>query len=251
MENKITWISIAYVIIFSMTFAYADTIYTKDGEVINAKIVDETDKTVWYEAQSGRVGISKDSVSKIEKSDGTISKHSPNFEKIESINQEISQPDYIEVFEETEHNQDREVMGIEGKISISMDKMEPPYDMEFVNKLEQGEPYVGTFKHPFTGEMLERKVVGMEGDKCIYIEEMPNGGRMECKFSPSQRKAAAQFYKDELVRKPRIATTEFEFDSAAGKQKTTYTVDGKEVENPLQEALENGVCVIKGYGQNE
>lgn len=32
-----------------------------------------------------------------------------------------------------------------------------------------------------------------------------------------------------------------------GKQKTTYTINGKVVDNPFQEAMNSGVCVISGY----
>lgn len=249
MEKKIMWISVVYFIFSSITLVCADTIYTKDGEVINAKIVNETGKTIWYEAQGGRVGIAKDSVARIEKSDGAFSKNSPNFRNAESIEQDISQPDYIEVFEERWNDQDQEAEGIKENIAVTMDEPEPPYDMEFIDKLERGVPYVGTFKHPFTGETLKREIIGIEGDKCVYIEEMPGGGRMECRYSESQRGAVAKYYKDILSSKSWETDAHLTPDKETTK--ITYKIDGKEVENPLQEAIDSGACVIKGYGQNE
>lgn len=118
--------------------------------------------------------------------------------------------------------------------------------LTFSEKLEKGEPYSGKFMHPFTGEMMEKEIVGMTDDgKCLYIEEMPNGGKMECRFSPESRKAVAQYYED-------IAKSQsFGFDVTISpddeKQSNKYTINGKEVENPLQECLSNGECVISGY----
>ena len=117
--------------------------------------------------------------------------------------------------------------------------------LTLADKLEKGEPYLTKFKHPFTGEMLEKKVVGIVDNKCLYVEEMPNGGKMECRYSPESRKAVAQYYRDlansESYRtKARISLTD-------GKQKVKYTINGKEVKNPLEECLKNGECIISGY----
>ena len=78
-----------------------------------------------------------------------------------------------------------------------------------------------------------------------YVEQMPNGGKMECKYVESDRITVAQYYKD-------MANAESEEVNISGnlfneKPKITYKVNGKEVENPLQAALNNGTCVISGY----
>ena len=113
----------------------------------------------------------------------------------------------------------------------------------FAQKLEKGEPHLMKFKHPFTGEDLEREIIGIVDGKCEYTEGMPNGGKLECHYSPESRKAVAQYYRD-LSNSDSSGTKV----SLSGEvQKTTYTIDGKEVENPLQECLKNGECLISGY----
>jgi len=94
-------------------------------------------------------------------------------------------------------------------------------------------------------ETLEKEILGIIAGKCNYIEQMPNGGKMECKYTENERKAVSQYYKD--VEAAESFGTGTNVDLGSGKQKTTYTIDGKEVENPLQEAMNNGVCVISGY----
>jgi hypothetical protein len=62
---------------FIATVSLAETIYTKDEKTINARIVDVTKNTIWYETVGGRAGITRDSVSKILNDDGTVSQYSP------------------------------------------------------------------------------------------------------------------------------------------------------------------------------
>lgn len=61
---------------------YAETIYTKDGETINVKIVSKTPNTIWYETAaggtSGKLGISVDRVSRILNDNGSVSDYSPD-----------------------------------------------------------------------------------------------------------------------------------------------------------------------------
>lgn len=68
---------------------------------------------------------------------------------------------------------------------------------------------------------------------------------MECKYSESERIAVAQYYKD--VATAESVGTSANADLGSGKLKTTYTINGKVVDNPLQEATNSGVCVISGY----
>jgi len=113
---------------------------------------------------------------------------------------------------------------------------------EFADKLEKCEVYSCKFTHPFTGDILEKKIIGEEEGKCHYIEEMPNNGKMECKYSPDQRKAIAQFTKDSASAEVRT-----EVSATLEGAQTKYYIDGKEVENPMQEVLDSGACVISGY----
>ena len=43
------------------------------------------------------------------------------------------------------------------------------------------------------------------------------------------------------------AGTNVNVNLGSGEQKTTYTIDGKIVENPLQEAMNSGMCAVSGY----
>lgn len=116
----------------------------------------------------------------------------------------------------------------------------------FPDKLERCDAYECKFKHPFTGGIMKRRILVEEGGKCLYIEEMPNGGRMECRFSSDQRKAAAQYYRTTLSAES--IRTKSKIDPSTGKTITTTIVDGKAIRNVLMEALNNGDCVILGYG---
>lgn len=118
-------------------------------------------------------------------------------------------------------------------------------EIVFADKLSSCTKYKTTFKHPLTGETLEKEVLGIVSGKCDYVEQMPNGGKMECKYSESERIAVAQYYKD--VASAESAGTSVNADLGSGEQKTTYTINGKVVDNPLQEFMNSGVCVITGY----
>jgi len=55
---------------------YSETIYTKEGEEIQAKITEVTESTVWYEHTSGDmteyIGIDRTDVKKILNDDGSV-----------------------------------------------------------------------------------------------------------------------------------------------------------------------------------
>lgn len=114
----------------------------------------------------------------------------------------------------------------------------------FPTKLDSCTKYKCQFIHLFTGETMTKEILGIIDGKCNYVEEMPNNGKLECKYTESMRKAAAQYYKD-------LASAESVGTEASGELggeiEIKYTIDGKEVENPLQEALRIGQCVILGY----
>lgn len=115
----------------------------------------------------------------------------------------------------------------------------------FPDKLGNCTAYKCRFTHPFTKEPMVKEISGLVDGKCDYVEEMPNDGKMECSYSESARTAVAQYHRD--VATAESAGTEVNVDLGSGEVKTTYTIDGKEVENPLQEAMDNGQCVISGY----
>jgi hypothetical protein len=113
----------------------------------------------------------------------------------------------------------------------------------FADKLNSCTPYKVEFAHPFAPEKLSREIVGLVNGKCVFIEEMPNNGKMECKYSESQRKVVAEYYQD--VSTAESAGTSFQTEPSGARK--TYTINGKVVENPLDEAISSGICVISGY----
>lgn len=112
------------------------------------------------------------------------------------------------------------------------------------DQLESCTPYKCQFVHPFNREKLTREVFGIINGKCKYVEQMPNNGLMTCNYSESMRRAVAQYQRD--IASSGSFGTGFSTDTS-GQTSTTYTIDGREVENPAQEALNEGVCVITGY----
>jgi len=115
----------------------------------------------------------------------------------------------------------------------------------FPDKLDSCTKYKCQFIHPFTGQPMVKEIFGLINGKCDYFEQMPNNGSMECNYTESMRKAAAQYYRD--VAGAKSAGMEAHVDFGSNKTETKYTIDGKEVSNPLQEAMTDGQCVISGY----
>ena len=117
--------------------------------------------------------------------------------------------------------------------------------LELADKLETCTPYKANFVHPLTGEKLTREIVGMTNGKCLYIEGMPNGGKMECKYSKDSLSSIAQYYRDTAnAGSSEVNVSTSQTDS---KPKPIYKINGKPVDNPMQECMNNGDCVISGY----
>lgn len=112
----------------------------------------------------------------------------------------------------------------------------------FPDKLEVCEPYSCQFIHPFTAEIMNKEIVGFVDDnKCNYIEQMPNDGMMKCEFTESVRKAVSQYYRDIAFSDSINTRIELKGDEV----NVTYKIDGKEVENPLQEAMDLWECIFE------
>lgn len=113
--------------------------------------------------------------------------------------------------------------------------------------LEHCKEFKQEFIHPFTGEPTERNVMGIVEEKCVYKEEMPNNGEMNCKYTEEVRKVVAQQYRDIVDAQIIQARMELTESDGEAKMKSTYTLDGKEVDDPLSQAMNDGTCVISGY----
>ena len=71
---------------------------------------------------------------------------------------------------------------------------------------------------------------------------MPNNGKMECNYTENVREGVAQYYSD--IAHSETFGVELHTNLSASKTKLTCTINDEEVENPVQEALDNGQCVI-------
>jgi uncharacterized protein YxeA len=115
---------------------------------------------------------------------------------------------------------------------------------EFPDMLENCTKYTCQFTHPLTGGKMTKEILGVVNNTCSYTEEIPNNGRMNCNYTESMRKAVAQYDRD--LANATSSGTEVS-SNLGGETKITYTIDGKRVENPSQEALDEGQCKISGY----
>ena len=95
----------------------------------------------------------------------------------------------------------------------------------FSEKLSACDKFKCQFRHPLTGGNMQREITGIVSGKCNYVEQMPNGGKMVCNYTESQRKVAAEYYKKVMASEQAIGDTE----------------------NPLQTFSDTGVCVVTGY----
>ena len=117
----------------------------------------------------------------------------------------------------------------------------------FADHLEKCTPFKSEFTHPFTGQKMHREIVGITDDKCLYSEEMPNNGKMTCRYDIEQLPVIAKYYRDVALAKSHSTSAKVTMDGDKQELKTTYTINGKEVRNPLQECMQNGTCLISGY----
>ncbi|WP_234571285.1 hypothetical protein [Rhodohalobacter sp. 614A] len=115
--------------------------------------------------------------------------------------------------------------------------------IELADNLETCSAFTQEFEHPFTGDTLERNITKTSDAECTLTESMPNGFLMTCTFSEAARKSVASYYRD-LSGADSFGTQTSQSLDESGEQTTTYTINGKEVENPLQESMENGTCVV-------
>jgi hypothetical protein len=117
--------------------------------------------------------------------------------------------------------------------------------VDYPSKLDSCTPYSCTFTHPITGGLLERKIVGLSAGKCVTTEAMPGKHTMQCALPADVRKAVATFFKETQSAEAKGKTIGGKLETGGdGKPRSTSTVDGQPVVNPLQQALEAGVCKI-------
>ncbi len=115
----------------------------------------------------------------------------------------------------------------------------------FSSKLASCAQYKCQFIHPFTEETMEKEIMGVINEKCHYEEQMPNNGKMTCDYDEDTRMAVAQYYTDIVDNEDDEEGVHIELEGE--EYEITYTINGEEVLNPLQEVMDRGICVISGY----
>lgn len=115
--------------------------------------------------------------------------------------------------------------------------------IELADNLETCSAFTQEFEHLFTGETFERNITKTSETECTFTEGMPNGLLMTCTFSEESRKSVANYYRA-LASAESFGTESSQSLDNEAEQTTTFTIDGKEVENPLQASMENGTCVV-------
>jgi len=76
---RILSVGVLFLYLAEFSFCYADKVYCKDGRVVYGTILCRTKGSVWVKHDSGAVGVSLDSVEKIENEDGTVSLYDYSF----------------------------------------------------------------------------------------------------------------------------------------------------------------------------
>ena len=117
----------------------------------------------------------------------------------------------------------------------------------YAARLDKCEMFSCIFTHPFSKEELNKHILGLESGKCKTQEEMPNKGLMTCNFSEKQRKEVAAYLRK--TAKAKTIESKTNINIASGKSKQVEKQDGKMVENPLNKAMQDGTCVVSGYGK--
>lgn len=84
------------------------------------------------------------------------------------------------------------------------------------------EEYMCRFVHPMTSQGMTRTIEGVIGEECKFTETMPNDERLECSFPEEMQITMAQYYQK--------------------------IIGGQETENVLQQAIDDGQCIILGKG---
>ena len=125
-------------------------------------------------------------------------------------------------------------------------------DSIFIKSLENGLPYSGSFVYPFTEDTLCRTIVGLKNGICVYIEEMPDSGKMVCNYKEKDLKKRALYYRQISKAAPSSVNVKLVTGVTPEGQPTfitnkVYMLDGKQIENPLAECFQNGDCKIVGY----
>ena len=120
----------------------------------------------------------------------------------------------------------------------------------FPQKLASCARYTCHFTHPLTKEPMKRELHGLVDGKCLLVEEMPNGGKMQCRYSASMRRKVSRYmatYQKAMAEGREIRFSGSKVLNQGGASHHEETIDGKKIVNPVIEGFESGACVVLGY----
>lgn len=117
----------------------------------------------------------------------------------------------------------------------------------FADALAGCTPYRGTFRHPMTGQPLEREIEGLEQGACRYREEMPQGGRMRCAWPEEKLQELATWYRYADFWTSIRVRSRTSLGENGATTTTEVTTDDVPTRSPLEESLEAGECTVEGF----
>ena len=163
------------------------------------------------------------------------------FTSVQALQYFNEEPETISSVSDTQENTKNDASVNESDAGLSD---EAAAEIAFASDLRNCTPRKMTFTHLLTGEKLEKEIVGLMDEKCIYEEQMPNDGLMKCRYDESRRAEAAKYY--EAFARSSSFSSESDL-SADGEVQSSETIDGEPIENPLNETINDGTCEITGY----
>ncbi len=104
-----------------------------------------------------------------------------------------------------------------------------------------------TFAHPITSEPMKRYVYGVVGGRCHYEEEMPASGRLICHYSLERLTSLATYHSNYELYDRLEPVSRNEFVAGQAITTTSWTLDGRPYEHPVDAAMSAGECVVMGY----
>jgi hypothetical protein len=106
---------------------------------------------------------------------------------------------------------------------------------DFAQNIKSCSLYTCEFHHPISMEILTREIKGIENDKCIYVEKMPNNLEFKCNFSLSEMNSISNYFETKNILFTQVVIN---------NEEIKYILNGEESLIPFQEAINNKNCII-------
>lgn len=115
--------------------------------------------------------------------------------------------------------------------------------IEFADKLGTCTPYTMYYTNTIDTQTYSKKVLGMEKNKCNYIETIPNNSQIACSFSSEQQIQLAEYILEHLDEAEKMGVGTFTMSASSDSEAT-------ESANPWEVVLNDPeTCTISAYEQ--